>query len=383
MRMISTHSFQKALGTTFIVVATLMALFAWMIGRAIARPITRMTKTMTALAEGDDHVTIPGLTYRNEIGRMARAVQVFKDNALENRRLSAERYELERKTQADRHALMEELAHDLERSVGAAVDAVCASADALQEQAAALNAAVDSTSERAALVSTASEEASANIQTIADASEELSLSVSEIGTRAMESQSVAAEAMEETRLVGMEMQELAQAAQRIGGIVTLIQEIASRTNLLALNATIEAARAGEAGRGFAVVAQEVKDLANQTAQATTEITGQVKAIQDSTQQTAETIAGIGKVVDRITQISAVIAEAVQEQVNSTHHIASSIQQASHGAEEVASNISGVTEAAEQSGAVADHVGQAVDNLNMQAARMRRDIETFLNNIRAA
>jgi methyl-accepting chemotaxis protein len=221
-----------------------------------------------------------------------------------------------------------------------------------------------------------------NVQTVASATEELAASIREIGNQVTESTGIISGAVEQAEDTNGKVRLLADAAQKIGDVVTLINEIASQTNLLALNATIEAARAGEAGKGFAVVASEVKNLATQTAKATEEIAAQVRAIQDSTDQSAKAIGEISHTINRVNEISTAIASAVEEQGAATQEISRNVQQASSGTAEVTSNIIGVTQASQQTSAGSSQVLSAASELARNGERLRSEVEDFLKTVRS-
>ena len=359
------------------------ALFAVLIGRAISRPIVRMTEAMGVLADGDLTVTVPAVGRKDEIGEMADAVQVFKDNALEVERLRKEQEEQERRVAEEKRRQMMELADGFESSVGTIIGSVSSASTELQQTAQSMSSTAEETSNQSAAVAAASEEASSNVGTVATSTEELSSSISEISRQINESKRISTQAADDAEAANEAVRGLADAAQKIGDVVNLISDIAEQTNLLALNATIEAARAGEAGKGFAVVASEVKSLATQTAKATEEIAAQVSGMQSATDGTVQSIDGITKVIAQLSENAAAVASAVEEQNAATQEIARSVQEASSGTQEVASNIVGVQQAAEQTGAASAQVLGASEELAKQSETLRGEVDRFVSGLREA
>ena len=368
---------------TSLVAFLLGAVFAFVIGRAISGPIVAMTTAMGELARGDLNAEVPAVGRRDEIGQMAGAVQVFKDNAIEVERLKHAQEERDRRAAEEKRQQMMQLADGFEASVRGVVDLVSSAATELQATAKDMSATAGQTSSQSTAVASASEEATANVQTVAAAAEELSASIQEISRQISESNQIAQGAVTNAESTNQEVQGLAAAAQKIGDVVNLIRDIAEQTNLLALNATIEAARAGDAGKGFAVVASEVKSLANQTAKATEEIAGQVEGMQSATQGTVQSIEEITKVIARISENATAIASAIEQQNASTQEIARNVQQAASGTQDVQGNIVQVQSAAEQTGHSAGQVLTAASELSEQSEKLRSEVDRFVSGLRAA
>ena len=358
------------------------AAVGFLTARSIVRPINQMTGAMGQLAENDLTIEVPALEKQDEIGEMARAVQVFKDSMIKGEELAAAQ-KLEDEKKEARRIRMEELVAAFEGDVGEAMQVVGSTVNQMHSSAATMSATADQTNERSASVAAAAEEAATNVQTVATAANELTSSIAEISRQMATSSARSQDAVTEAESASKQVQSLAEAAQSIGDVINLINDIASQTNLLALNATIEAARAGEAGKGFAVVASEVKNLATQTSKATEEIASQISGIQAATEQSVSAIAGINTVIEEINGIATSVAGAVEEQGAATDEIARSVEQAAAGTEEVTQNISDVSTAAGETGAAAAQVSSASQQLKTQADRLRQQVETFLKEIQAA
>jgi methyl-accepting chemotaxis protein len=354
-----------------------------MVRLRICKPIVTMTAVMTDVSLGNFSVAIPGAGRGDEIGGMARAVQLFKDNGLKVQQLESEKKSDDLKAMEQRKAEMSGLADQFERTVGGIISSVTVASQQLEEAAKSMSSVAEEAYEQSNTVALASENASSNVQTVAAATEELAASVREIGRRVDQSAQLSAGAVSTANNTAVSIRDLAESAQRIGDIVGLITGIAGQTNLLALNATIEAARAGEAGRGFAVVASEVKNLAEQTSKATTEIAAQIAAIQASTSQSVEAVSGIAATIEDINQVAGGIAAAIDEQNAATQEIASNVQQASSGTRQVSSNITGVSEAVKKTGETATRVLVAAADLAQQSAALNDEMQQFLTNVRAA
>ncbi|MBP2302148.1 methyl-accepting chemotaxis protein [Azospirillum picis] len=371
-------------GAAVAAVALLLGLLlAWAISRAITRPLDTITRAMGQLAQGDLTVAVSHDLRRDEIGALARALQIFKTNALEMERLRRVQEETERKAAEQRRETMIRMADTFESTVKGIVESVASAATGMRDAATALTATAQEASERSLLVASASEQASANVQTVATATEELSASIAEIGHQVENSTRIATEAVANAGDADRTMRDLVTAAEQIGQVVELISGIAAQTNLLALNATIEAARAGEAGKGFAVVASEVKALATQTAKATGDIQAKVQEIQQATGGAQQAIGSIGQTIARMSEIATAIAAAIEEQAAATRDIAASVTQAAQGTEEVSSNIAGVSTAVHETGDAAGKVHGTSEELAAEAERLRREVGTFIATVRAA
>jgi methyl-accepting chemotaxis protein len=347
------------------------------------RPLRQITRAVEQVAGGDLLTEVPSLGQKDEIGKLAGALEKFKEAGLDNQRLQAEQKEVERRVELERKKVLGEMADSFEASVNGVAQSLSASAGHMQSSAQTMSGTAEETQRRATAVAAASEQASTNVQTVASAVEELTSSIAEIGHQVMEATRIAGKAVEDAGRTNDKVQVLAEAAQKIGDVVKLINDIAGQTNLLALNATIEAARAGEAGKEFAVVASEVKSLAGQTAKATDEIAGQINAIQGATGDAVIAIKEIGETIGRVSQIATSIAAAVEEQGAATQEIARNVQQASKGTTEVSSNIADVSQAAIDTGRVSNEVLAASSHLSQQSANLSAEVERFLERIRAA
>ena len=365
------------------VAAVLIGLdFAFFLGRSITKPVKGMTDAMTKLAEGDTDSEITGIGRRDEVGAMAEAVQVFKDNMIENARMTAEQ-EKERAAREERARNIESLTSSFDSEIGEVLEVVASASSELDATADTLTNVAESTTQQATSVSAASEQAGANVQAVASASEELMASIGEISRQVTESTGVTVKAVERTEASNEAVVGLNGAAQRIGEVVNLINDIASQTNLLALNATIEAARAGEAGKGFAVVASEVKNLANQTAKATEDIGAQISGMQNETAGAVDALQDISQIIGEVQEISSSISSAVEEQGAATKEIGRNIQQAATGTEEVTENISNVNNSTADTAAAAKQVQASSGELSKQSEILKNTVEKFLAGVRAA
>ena len=374
-------SFMIALAGLAAVIAASCGLVV-MVRRQVCKPIVDITASMSRLAAGDTAGAIPAGERKDEIGAMAAAVQVFKENMIKAERLSAEQA-AENDIKMRRVRVLDDLTKSFESRVGELISGLSSSSGTMEATARSMSSTAAATDRQAGAVATASQQTTANVQTVASATEELTSSITEISRQVAQSGQISTRAVENARRTGDIAQSLAAGAQKIGDVVTLIQTIAAQTNLLALNATIEAARAGEAGKGFAVVASEVKSLAGQPATATTESSEQVAAIQSASDQTVAAIKNVVEVITEIDQIGTAIAAAIEEQGSATAEIARNIQQAAHGTQEVASNISGVQQAATDAGAAATQVLGAAEQVSQQSKDLAGQVNRFLSDVRAA
>ena len=353
----------------------------WVLLRQVTGPLAGMTAAMRRLADHDLTVEVPGAARRAEIGGMASAVRVFKDNLIETERLRADQAETDRA--AEKRQSMDDLASDFEGRVGTVVQSVAAAASQMGGNAQRLNEVAGSTKEQAVIVATASVEMSSNVQTVASATEEMSASIAEISQQVASTQSITTEAVEQASRAAAIVSTLAEAADRIGQVVELINGIAGQTNLLALNATIEAARAGEAGRGFAVVASEVKALATQTAKATEEIASQIAAVQHNTRDAVSAIETITATIDQIKRYSVGVSSAVEEQTATTQEIARNIEQTALASREVSGRVETVSGAVSVTEQAAQEMLAASGMLSSNAATLRKEVESFIGQVRAA
>ncbi|ACI97820.1 HAMP domain-containing methyl-accepting chemotaxis protein [Rhodospirillum centenum] len=363
-----------------LVLSTLLGL---LLGRIISTPIVGLTATMRRLATGDTNVDISGQKRKDEIGEMGRAVAVFRDGLIERQRLRIEQDRAKQRAEEERKAALTRLADSFEAGVRGVVTEVSGMAHHIQDNAGELSAAARQTSSQAEVVAAASGQASNNVQTVAASAEELSASIAEIGRQVQRSSERAQAATGMAQGANEQVEALAAQADAIGSVVQLISEIAAQTNLLALNATIEAARAGEAGKGFAVVAGEVKSLASQTARATEDIGRQIARMQQASHGTVSAIRGIAGMITEMNEIAAGIAAAVQQQAAATGEISRSVQQAASGTEEIDRSIGDVRSAADRTGRASADLLDAARLLSSQADTLRRQVDGFLETVRAA
>jgi methyl-accepting chemotaxis protein len=350
--------------------------------RDIRRGIGSILKPMGQLTDGELSVEIPHRGENTEIGRIASALQVFKE-ALVAKKASDDVVNADRVVSAAQAQRISAATGEFEAMIGELVGSFASASTELEASASTLSANADRAQELTTMVAAASEEASTNVQAVASATEELSSSVNEISRQVQESARMANDAVDQARKTNDRVGELSRAAARIGDVVELINTIAGQTNLLALNATIEAARAGEAGRGFADVASEVKALAQQTAKATGDIGQQINDIQAATQESVGAIREISGTIEKLSDISSAIAAAVEEQGAATQEISRNVQRAAQGTQQVSSHITDVERGASETGSASSQVHSAARSLAGESDRLKHQVEKFLGTVRAA
>jgi len=365
-----------------IILVALLAAMIWFTRWRLGRPLMMLSEAMCRLAKGETDVDVPSLEMNDEIGEMARTVQVFRQNAIAMKEMEDEREEQERQAEEDKRHMLHTMADELESNVKTAIESVTENAGQIVTTAEGMGTKMDSTTSRSLEVAEASSRTSENVQTVAASTEQLSGSIQEISKQVAHSSTKASEAVTEAERANDKVQSLDDAAKKIGEVVALITDIADQTNLLALNATIEAARAGEAGKGFAVVASEVKNLANQTAKATEDISTQISGIQDATFDAVHAIEGISGTIGEINSIASTIAAAVEEQGAATQEIARSVRDVTTDAQTVSSSIVNVTRSTASSYGSAIRVLWRARDLNGPVEVVNLEVNKFLNNIRS-
>lgn len=364
-------------GIILVVTLTLSAIFA----ATITKPLAGLGGLMIKLSEGDTSIKVDEYLDKSEVGDMARNVEIFRQNTEKAKKLEEEQKQTEIRAEKERKELMLKMANDFETSVMGVVDVVSSASTELNATAKTMSSIAEQTSKKAMAVSAASEQASANVQTVASASEELTQSIAEISSQVTEASAVSRTAVTEVENTNLVVESLAETAQKISDVVSMITDIAEQTNLLALNATIEAARAGDAGKGFAVVAGEVKSLATQTAKATEDIAKQIAEVQGKTDSAVKAIAKIGDVIKKVDNISATIASAVEEQGAATREISRNIEQASRGTQEVSTNIADVNQASNETGTASTQVLDSSNELSNNASVLKGKVMEFISKIR--
>jgi len=352
-------------------------------GFGVIAPVSRMTEAMQRLARGELESDIPSLKRKDEIGSMAGAVQIFKDNALRVRVMESDQAAFKDKLDADRKAAMQEVADGFETAIGRIIETVSAASVEIETAASSLTTTAETTQRLSTTVTDASDRSSNSVRSAASTTEKMASSVAEIARQVQASHQVTGAAVQQADQTNARIAELSQSAGRIGEVVKLITAIAEQTNLLALNATIEAARAGEAGRGFAVVAAEVKALSVQTAKATEEVGAQIAQMQSATDQSVAAIKQIGGTIAQISEISTAIAGAVEEQSAATREISRNVQEAAEGATHVAGSIADVKRGAERTGTESGQVHGFARSLRHESDHLKLEVEKFLKTIRAA
>jgi methyl-accepting chemotaxis protein len=354
-----------------------------LLARSITRPLGRIAVALKSLAVDAHAVDIPETGRRDEIGEMARSARVFKDNAIAIERMVAEQAAAKSTAGAAQKTAMNHTADAFEGKIGSLAAMLSSGAAELQATAQSLSATATHTNVQATTVAVAAEQASEGVHAVAAAAEQLSASIHEISRQVEQSAKITRQAVDDARRTDNIARALAEGAQKIGDVVQLITGIAAQTNLLALNATIEAARAGDAGKGFAVVASEVKNLANQTANATQAVGTQIAQIQSATNEVVQAIGAIGGTINEVSVIASTIAAAVQEQGAATAEIARNVQHTATSTRDVTVTISSVSQAAHETGAAAGEVLAAAALLTRQAEQLTREVSHFVTDVRAA
>ncbi|MDV7338523.1 methyl-accepting chemotaxis protein [Terasakiella sp. A23] len=364
-----------------IVISVLVGFAAIIAVTKLCKNISQMTATMTGLSQGKLDTEVHGRDRSDELGEMAESVQIFKESAIENKRLQDEQKEAEEKVKKERQATMMQMADDLEGRVSGSMQEISDVLTDLEGMAGQMSSAADQTSAQSQAVSAATEEATANVEAVSASGAQLTASINEISEQVAKSSEISSGAVAEAQETTQTISTLAEEVGRIGDVVKLITDIAEQTNMLALNATIEAARAGDAGKGFAVVASEVKNLAQQTAKATEEIGAQIGKIQSETTGAVDAIDGIATTIGHLNEYTSSIAAAVEEQSAATGEIAHNVNEAARGNEEVSSNISGVAQAASDTGRLAHSVADSANNVKNASQHLRSSVQEFLDDIR--
>ncbi|RAU23074.1 methyl-accepting chemotaxis protein [Paramagnetospirillum kuznetsovii] len=376
---------ERALYTYLVGTIVLLAAgigIAWVIAADISGPLSKIIVSMDVLSKGDTSHEVEGADRHDEIGAMARAVEVFRTGLLRADQLTSQQ-KVEQEAKDRRAKVIDGILGQFNFEVAEVLETMAASATELEATSQTMSATAEETSNQATVVAAAVEEMAVNMRTVAGAADHLSDSVEAINHRVADSVHIAESARHRAQETNQSVRGLSQAVLKIGAVVNLINDIASQTNLLALNATIEAARAGDAGKGFAVVANEVKNLANQTARATDEITSQISSVQTETRAAVDAITEITGIIEQMSQLSTGISSSVSEQDSATSEIANNVQQVSLGVDEVSSNVVGVNRAAVETGHAADDVLEAARTVAERATALRQQVDAFLTNIRAA
>ncbi len=354
---------------------------ALVISRGITKPVVTLTGVMKDLANENLSVDVPGKERGDELGEMASAVEVFKQNAIRTKELETEQIEHQKRTELEKREMMGKMADDFNDHIGSIIDTVSSASEELSSSAKSMSDVSDQTERQVAEASAASAQTSGNVQTVATATEEMTSTIGEISVQVQQASQSAREAVSKVDATNQMMELLASNSNKIGEVVEMISQIAEQTNLLALNATIESARAGEAGKGFAVVAGEVKALAGQTAKATDEIAQQINEIQAATEKASVSMQDVSQVIQRLDEFTAAIASAMEQQNAATGEISNSIHQAAQGTEIVDNSIASVSRASQEAATASSHVMKAASELAKQSDFLKTEVQRFIDHVR--